>query len=345
MAEYLFVYGTLLKGESKNTLINGCALDRYCSVPGKLFDTGAGYPVAFYDSNMGTQIFGELYRLPEKGAVLLEMLDSYEDIPRNIYVRKIINLGDKKVFIYTAEDFNDLKNMRIIDTGSWLKHMANIKNDPVCFALNFEKAHRSYYRNSLSENIITLPGSSGIMISSPHATNHVRENKLKRFEVYTAALGTLMHLYADTNVVYTNSVSAIDPNYYDDCSYKINLKNISDREDLKFVLDLHGTGEDKEHDIYPGVGRNMEFLLGKDYILEDLHCSANEYGLTCGGIDIFPASKQKTVTRYCATNLGIPSMQLEINRKLRFPEKYPENFVGLFKFLVRFLGRIKKRNE
>ena len=112
-----------------------------------------------------------------------------------------------------------------------------------------------------------------------------------------------------------------------------------------FVLDIHGTGEEKENDIYPGVGTEREFLLGNELILELLYKSAEKYGLRCGDLGKFPAAKQQTVTKYCALSLGIPSMQLEINKCFREPEKHPEKFIKLLKFLENFLSEIKKRNE
>jgi len=47
----LFVYGTLLSGEPLHSRLSGCKLISAFEVPGRLYDTGAGYPAAkFADS-------------------------------------------------------------------------------------------------------------------------------------------------------------------------------------------------------------------------------------------------------------------------------------------------------
>ncbi|MGI9553487.1 MAG: gamma-glutamylcyclotransferase family protein [Thermodesulfobacteriota bacterium] len=343
MAEYLFVYGTLLKGESNNSRLKNCILIEYGYVAGRLYDTNEGYPAAYYSRKEESGIYGELYRLPEDNEVLMSAIDNYEDIPNGIFKRIEIQHNNKKTYIYTVKNPGSVKGLKEIRSGSWLKYSRVIKNNPLAFTNNFEQSHRDYYRNNSFESVITIPGNSKILVSSPHATNHVRLSKLKRFEHYTAAIGVLLHSYLDITAVYSNSVSDPDPNYYDDSPYKELLKNISLNAGLNFVLDLHGTGEEREADIYPGIGKNREFLLGSDFILDGLYKSAEKYSITCGSLDKFPASKQETVTKFCARILGIPSMQLEINRAYRQPDKDPEKFETLINFLVDFFSEIKKR--
>ena len=345
MTNYLFVYGTLLKGESNNSRLKNSILVEYGSVPGKLYDTTKGYPVAYYNSKLKSRIYGEIYQLPENHKALMTSLDDYEVISNNIYVRNEIVLKNKRTFIYTARDSYSVKNLKEIHSGSWLKYSPAIKKNPLTFAKNFEYAHKNYYRNSKIKSTICIPGNSKILVSAPHATNHVRLSKLKRFEIYTATISVLLHSYLDITAIYSNSVTDPDPNYYDESKYKKILKDCSCKEDLNFILDLHGTDEKREADIYPGVGKNKEFLIGNEYILDEFYNSAEKYSIKCGSLNKFTASKQNTVTKFCANRLTIPSMQLEINKTYRQPEKYPDRFEALIKFLISFLSQIKKRNE
>jgi len=345
MHDYLFVYGTLLKGESNNSLLKNCVLEEYGYVPGVLYDTMKGYPAAYYDSSLKSRIYGEFYRLPKKHDQLLDVLNDYEGVTDNIYNRNEIFLNSRRTFIYTIPEPNSAKKLKKINSGSWLRYSPNIKYDPLTFALNFEDIHKNYYRNSDIKSIIGIPGNSEILVSAPHATNHVRLSKLKRYEVYTAALSVLLHSSLDTTSVYSNSVTDPDPNYYDKSEYKDVLKDLSHNAKLTFVLDLHGTSETRKEDIYPGVGVNREFLLGNEHILDKLYKSARRYSIKCGSLDKFTASKQNTVTKFCSQTLGIPSMQMEINKNYRQPQKYPDKFLILFRFLLDFLSGIKKGNE
>jgi hypothetical protein len=124
-----------------------------------------------------------------------------------------------------------------------------------------------------------------------------------------------------------------DPNYYDDSPFKKRFSQIVRSNDIKSLIDIHGTGSEKRFDIYPGVGVKKEFLLGYENYLADFWKIANASKISIGELDVFPAAKQMTVTKYAARKLKIPSIQLEINRKLREPEKNPGNFIKLAKFL------------
>jgi len=345
MAKHLFVYGTLLKGEYGNSLLKNCILTEYISIPGTLFDTGFGFPAASIEQKGTSVIYGELYRLPRDHIALLEKLDRYEDTPNGIFKRISIKINGIESFIYVVKNTNIFDEHREITSGSWLGFSRNIKEDPLSFILNFEKAHKFYYRFLSEEQTVILPGDNGIIISAPHATNHIRLNKFKIFERYTAAISALMHSLTGASSVYTNTVSISDPNYYDNCELKKRLGVMCKDSSHNFLLDIHGTGEEREFDIYPGIGKDKEFLLGHTQILDDFYKTAAEYGISCGSPLKFPASKQQTVTKYSATQLSIPSMQLEINKRCRQPDKHPEKFLDLIGFIREFLLKKKKRNE
>ena len=345
MADHLFVYGTLLKGEIGNSLLQSCILTDYTSIPGTLFDTGHGFPAASLEISDNSVIYGELYRLPHGNDEVINELDLYENISNGLFKRTGININGTDCFIYVLNDPHIFNSENKITSGSWLRFAKNIKEDPVSFVLKFEKNHKFSYRHITGDKTLFLPGNNGIIVTAPHATNHIRMKKFKVFERYTGALSVLLHSLTGSASLYTNSVSISDPNYYDDCDFKEKLGVICKENRRYFLLDIHGTGEEREYDIYPGVGKDKEFLLGHNEYLEDLFITARKYSISCGSLDKFPASKQQTVTKYAATRLGVPSMQLEINRKYRLPENNPEKFLLLVEFLREFLGKIKKRNE
>ena len=345
MAEHLFVYGTLLKGGSANYLLKNCILTEYTSISGTLFDTGYGFPAASTKTDADSVICGELYRLPADNTALLETLDSYEDTSNGIFKRIRISINGSDSFVYVLKEPGFFDNNRVIDTGSWLTYSREIKEDPLSFILNFEKSHKFYYRHLSEEKTLILRGDNGIILSAPHATNHIRLKKYKIFERYTAALSVLMHSLTCSTSIYSNSVSISDPNYYDNCDFKKSLGQMCNDTSHNFLLDIHGTGEERKFDIYPGIGKEKEFLLGHTEYLDDLYNVAAKYGVSCGSLDKFPASRQQTVTKYSAVRLGIPSMQIEINKTYRLPDKNPGKFLVLVEFLREFVEKIKKRNE
>ena len=191
-----------------------------------------------------------------------------------------------------------------------------------------------------SDGIHYIRGHIPVLVTAPHATAHVRMGKLKRQEFYTGALAVLLHSLTGCHALYTGRLSSLDPNYTDESPFKAKLSEIAGRCGLEFQIDIHGTGSERPGDVFPGVGMNSEFLNGRSESLFELSQAAQSNGISLGSTDVFPAAKQMTVTRFSATRLGVPSMQLEINRDLRRPEIAPADFVKLVNFLKEFIGRL-----
>jgi hypothetical protein len=164
--------------------------------------------------------------------------------------------------------------------------------------------------------------------------------KLKRQEFYTGALAVLLHSVTGCHALYAGRLSSLDPNYTDESPFKAKLSEIAGRIGLEFLIDVHGTGSERPGDVFPGVGTNGEFLNGRPGSFGELGQAAQSNGISLGPTDVFPAARQMTVTRFAATKLSIPSMQLEINRNLRRPETEPGDFIKLVNFLKDFIGRL-----
>lgn len=80
---HLFVYGTLMSAighPAHRMLWNGAALVGTATIPGRLYDSGAGYPAAVAGHDGGGRIAGELYLLRSgRDSVVLARLDRYEN--------------------------------------------------------------------------------------------------------------------------------------------------------------------------------------------------------------------------------------------------------------------------
>ncbi len=340
----VFVYGTLLQGEIRSTFMNDCSLLKTLEIPGALYDTKRGYPTVIFDKNSKTTVLGELYIMdnPENK---LNQLDEVEIIDSEQYERVLINYNGIDIFTYVAgtQLQRCCKPAYQIENGSWRRYSSLSFHDPIKFAQNFEDHQRYLYREVVTpeaSGLVYLKGEIPILVSAPHACVHKRMRKLKRQEFYTGALSVMLHSLSGCHTLYTNRLMEPDPNYYDDSSYKAKLSEIIKANEIKCLIDLHGTGLEKEHDIYPGVGINKEFLLEHNNFLDELAHQASLNVISVGGLDVFPAAKQMTVTKYAARNLGIPSIQLEINRRLREPEKTPEEYIKLVKFLRGFIENL-----
>lgn len=76
----LFVYGTLRRGGSHESLLAPCA--RYlgaATLPGRLYQLPGGYPGLIHASSEPTSVSGDLWELAGDGQALLDRLDDYEE--------------------------------------------------------------------------------------------------------------------------------------------------------------------------------------------------------------------------------------------------------------------------
>jgi gamma-glutamylcyclotransferase (GGCT)/AIG2-like uncharacterized protein YtfP len=343
MTDKIFVYGTLQRGEERSRYMQGCSLSRILEVPGMLYDTGRGYPAALFCDEPDSSVSGELYIMEDPRSKLGE-LDRVEGTESGLFKRSSIKHSDIEFFCYEAGPLlNEAANeCNRIPGGSWRLHSSLAFTDPVGFAIRFETHIKNSYKEPPgwdTDGIHHIKGTVPILVTAPHATAHVRMDKLKRQEFYTGALAVLLHSVTGCHALYTDRLSPVDPNYSDESPFKEKLADIAERSGIEFLIDLHGTGSERPGDIFPGSGGG-EFLIAKPHVLDELRIAAESTGVALGSPDVFPASRQFTVTRYSAAKLGVPSIQLEINQRLRLPESAPGDFIKLVNFLRDFIGRL-----
>jgi len=340
----VFVYGTLLQGELRSHFLNDCRLLKTLDIPGALYDTKRGYPAAVFDRRSRNKVAGELYIMGNPGNKLKE-LDAVEDVDSGLFKKVILKHNGEEFISYEPGSLLEecVNPINQIETGSWRRYSSLCFNDPIGFGLKFEDRQKHLYREfstSDSEGSIYIPGDLPVLVTAPHASVHKRMGKLKRQEFYTGALTVMLHSLTGCHALYSNRLMESDPNYYDDSPFKTRLSEIAKKNDIKYLIDLHGTSPERGDDIYPGAGVDKEFLLGQDNYLDELERAAALNEISIGGLDVFPAARQMTVTKYAARKLAVPSVQLEINRQLREPEKSPADFVKLVKFLKGFIENL-----
>ena len=342
----LFVYGTLLQGEIRGGNLGDCQLILALELPGRLYNTGRGYPAAVFDKSSKTKVHGELYALPENAENKLKELDEIEGVSSGLYVRKAIKFQGQEFYFYEAGALLQriIKEENLIKSGSWRRYGSVALSNPIRFALNFEVEHSKRYGEFPPDNFphfVFQRGDIPVLVTAPHATRHVRMGKPKYEEEYTGAVALLLHILTGCHALYTHYASKIDPNYYDNSPFKVGLEEVVKKFNIRFALDLHGTISRSKHDIYPGIGNEEEFLLGNGIYFKKLEGLAKSNGLNLGGKEVFSASRQNTVTKFVAKKLRTPAIQLEISGRLRKPEVDKESFMKLVEFLRLLIESVK----
>ena len=106
----VFVYGTLMPGRLRWPLLELQATGhRAAAVPGRLFDTGQGWPAARFDDHVATTVPGVLVALrTEWLADLLLELDLVEGVDTGHYERVLVTTtdGDRAWAWSTLQDTN-----------------------------------------------------------------------------------------------------------------------------------------------------------------------------------------------------------------------------------------------
>jgi gamma-glutamylcyclotransferase (GGCT)/AIG2-like uncharacterized protein YtfP len=133
MKEYLFLYGTLIPGQSSSEmaeLVEQLGRIGSACLRGRLYDLGE-YPGAILDPSSNTKISGEVFDITGKEKVLAS-LDSYEefnpaDLKSSLFVRKksSVTLSDGRelkcwVYVYNKNP----EDAPLVVGGNYEKHIA-----------------------------------------------------------------------------------------------------------------------------------------------------------------------------------------------------------------------------
>lgn len=173
----------------------------------------------------------------------------------------------------------------------------------------------NYFGNSKNDYEY-ISGNIPILISAPHTVKQWRNEKYKSADIYTGALAKALHESTGAHVIYKASING-DENYTtNETEYRKKIKKIVAKNDIKIIIDLHGMASSRDSDIDIGTGNSSNInLLGQDYILSLVEGSLGNNNYTVN--KYFSGGKPYTMSTYCSSKLGVPTLQLEINRKYR----------------------------
>lgn len=211
-------------------------------------------------------------------------------------------------------------------------------------AVNIEKVH--FYKtdkrvNPKQEDPFWFSlGKLPILVSAPHAVRHCRQKKIKMSDQFTGSLVYLLNQQTNCHAIAATKLYGGDPNFDDPCIYKERIAEICLRQKVKFILDIHGAAREREFDVDLGTNGGKT-LLDKTKMLELIERNLRDFGLSRISHDHFAASGPNTIANYIARELGIPAVQIEINKQYRVPAQNPKGFhclLGALATSVRELG-------
>ena len=180
--------------------------------------------------------------------------------------------------------------------------------------------------SSASEPEIAIErGSVPILLSAPHGAVHRRNGEPKNEDEFTVAMVRMVARLTGAHALYARRRSDSDPNWYADAPYKKVLETLVAEEDIRFVLDFHGSSAQRSFGIAIGTLHGLSCPGSMDLILNVLgtYKFTDSAGTRLERLDIdhtFPSvgtGEQETITRFVWEKLRISAMQLEFNASLR----------------------------
>lgn len=184
-----------------------------------------------------------------------------------------------------------------------------------------------------------FPGTVPILVSAPHAVRHIRHKKIKPSDEFTGSLAYLLNEVTACHSLAITKLYGGDPNFDGQCIYKDFINSLNAQNRFKLVIDLHGAS--REHDFAVDIGTiNGVSLLGQNHYSKVLKNSLLNYDISPISENRFTVSGNKTVTAYASENLGIPALQLEINKKFRSPNQNPTDYCRVLAALADFVRAV-----
>lgn len=171
----------------------------------------------------------------------------------------------------------------------------------------------------------TREGNIPILISAPHGAKHLRKGKWKEEDEYTASIAVVLGEITGAHVIYVKNKTYEDPNYIEGTRYKDKIREIIEKDGIKFLLDIHGVNKNRPFKICVGTRYDQKERSScptfKD-IIEEVLRDFQEPPIF--NRRYFKATKEETVTSFARKQCGIESAQVEINAKYRIVERKPD---------------------
>lgn len=173
---------------------------------------------------------------------------------------------------------------------------------------------------------------SPVILSAPHGAITFRNNHTETWheeDEYTAGMALLLSKLCGTSVIATTWKTAdSDPNEHDEerSPYKQALRQLAQETRARWLIDLHGAGEDNPHlfekqKVDLGAGSRNKYLPAGTY--KNLVRILNDYlGKDVAhrrGLRGFPAADDNRLAAYAHRQLGLGAVQIEMKPSVRVP--------------------------
>lgn len=185
-----------------------------------------------------------------------------------------------------------------------------------------------------------IQGNIPVLVSAPHSVRHKRKKDIKPSDEFTGATACLLNQLTSCHTLAVSRVYKEDPNFDYPSLYKDYLGQICKEHQIRLVLDLHGAARDREFSVDLGTMEGKS-LLGREWLERDITLAFHNQDIAKVSSNFFSAGKQQTVTWFVSQVLGIPAVQIEVNKEYRVPRQNPQAYCKLLAALVDIITTVK----
>lgn len=192
-------------------------------------------------------------------------------------------------------------------------------------------------RIEFNEDYIIKKGILPILFTAPHTMQQIREDgSVKLSEPYTKAVALYLNKHFNVNCMIKINDTGLDANRDNRDEFKTELLRFIRNNNIKLVIDLHGSNRLRDFDVEFGTLNN----LSADFsIIKELEEAFTENGIN--NIKYNDPFKGGAITEYIYGLKDVDVIQLEINGRYRDSNNIG-NLEKLCKSLENFIKQYKE---
>ncbi len=192
-------------------------------------------------------------------------------------------------------------------------------------------------KSIFSEDYIIKKGNIPILFTAPHTIKMREEDKIVKLnEPYTKAIALYLNKHFNVNCMIKTNDTGLDANKDNRDVFKTELLRFIKENNIKLVIDLHGSDKSRDFDIEFGTLNN----LSADFsTIKELEEAFTENGIS--NIIHNDPFKGGAITKYVYGLKDVEVIQLEINGNYRDYNNL-DNLEKLCKSLENFIMQYKE---
>lgn len=177
----------------------------------------------------------------------------------------------------------------------------------------FKDVINSLENEKFDADFIIIKGNVPILFTAPHTMKQVRDDGSVKFpELYTKAIALYFNKFFGVNSMIKIKDTGMDSNVDNHDDFKNELIKFVKENNIKLVLDLHGSKQERDYDVEFGTLNN---LTADFSVVRELEEAFKENGIT--NIVHNDPFKGGAITKYLYNIKDVDVVQLEINSRYR----------------------------